>query len=1005
MFEEQARRRPEAVAVEQGGQQLSYGELNRRANQWGRRLKELGAGPEVRVGLCVGRRVEMVEGLLGIWKAGGAYVPLDPEYPVERLAMMMEDAGVMVVLTTRELEQRLTGSGLIVVHLEEREPGGAGGEENESREVTAENLAYVIYTSGSTGRPKGVMVRQGGLANYLKWSGQAYEAGKGLGSVVHSSLSFDLTITGLFLPLLAGRTVRLAAEGVGVEMLSQEMGEGQDYSLIKLTPAHLELMKGKGGEAAARCVRAFVIGGEALSGPSVRYWQELAPALRLINEYGPTETVVGCCVYEVKGLEEIGGGVPIGRPIANTRIYILDKWQEPQPVRVAGELYIGGQGVARGYQGRPELTAERFVPDGHGREAGQRLYRSGDLGRYLEDGTIEYLGRMDEQVKVRGYRIELGEVENAMRAHPAVKEAVVMVREDAPGDKRLVGYAVIKTDERSSEAQEQQVTEWQSVFDDHLYDKYTDPVDPTFNIVGWDSTYTGDLIPAEEMKEWLEDTLGRIRPLKPRKVLEIGCGTGMMLFGLAPQCDEYWGTDFSPKALAYITRQLGRLGLSEKRIRLLERKADDFTGLASTKFSGVVLNSVVQYFPNIDYLLKVLDEALKVVEDGGFIFLGDIRSLPLEGTFAATVQLIKVGENTPLKRVRQRVQMQQMQENELMINPQFFFALQQQRDRIKKVEVLPKLGCGRNELMMFRYQVILHVGKREDGDCVEKWLDWEREELSISDVCHKLEREPVEALGIRNVTNGRLALALETTRRLWEMDEYDTAGELRRELKGKEYNDPDPADWEAAGRELGYEARLSWGRHGKEGRYDVILCKVTHKQFTEELEVLGPWEAYANRPIFGKFVRQLAPQLKNFLGQKLPKYMVPSAVMIMEKLPLTPNGKLDREGLPVPDGDRALEGAFTAPRNEVESQLAEIWLEVLGMDRVGIHEDFFEMGGHSLLATQVVSRVRETFQVELPLRNLFETPSIAALAEFIGWLIKERKAENSAPLDQDEGTI
>ena len=442
LFAEQARQAPERIAAVSEWEQLSYGELNRRANQLGRYLQRLGVGPEVVVGLCLERSVEMVVGALGALKAGGAYLPLDAESPLERLGYMLEDAGVGVVLTQRALEARLPVFwGQTVLLDEEWERIGEESDSEPESVVDAENLAYVIYTSGSTGRPKGVMVRHGGLANYLRWASEAYRIGEGAGAPVQSSIGFDLTVTSLYGPLVSGRSVRLLSEAEGIEGLSRALSRDGGYSLVKITPAHLGVLaeqlesvevEGRAG--------VLVIGGEELKSGGLKYWQERARGTRLINEYGPTETVVGCCVYEVGAGENGREAVPIGRPIANARMYILDEYLEPAPIGVNGEIYISGAGLARGYLGKAELTAERFIPNGFGGKDGERMYRTGDVGRRLPDGNLEFIGRADRQVKVRGYRIELGEIEAVLNEHRSVRQSVVTASEDGRGGKRLVGY-------------------------------------------------------------------------------------------------------------------------------------------------------------------------------------------------------------------------------------------------------------------------------------------------------------------------------------------------------------------------------------------------------------------------------------------------------------------------------------------------------------------------------------------------------------------------------------
>jgi len=448
LFEAQVARTPEAVAVECGTERLTYRELDRRANRLARVLRARGVGPDVCVGLCLERSNELVTAILAVLKAGGAYLPLDPSYPRERLAFMVEQAGVPVLLTSARLRELLPPHSAEVLFVEADMPVSAQDDAPPGSGVSPRNLAYVLYTSGSTGTPKGVMVSHEGLANYLAWCAEAYGPGSGEGAPVHSPIGFDLTVTSLFAPLLAGRKAVLVPDGTEVEGLVRALREGGTFSLVKLTPAHLELLRHQLAPEEARRARALVIGGEALVAESLRFWREHAPGIRLINEYGPTETVVGCCTFEVPAGPLDTSAVPIGKPILNTRLYVLDTRLEPVPVGVVGELYIGGAGVARGYLGRPELTAERFVPDPFSATPGARMYRSGDLARYLPDGNLDFLGRADQQVKIRGFRIELEEIQSTLERHPAVTGAAVVARDDLPGGRQLVAYVTLAPEKR-----------------------------------------------------------------------------------------------------------------------------------------------------------------------------------------------------------------------------------------------------------------------------------------------------------------------------------------------------------------------------------------------------------------------------------------------------------------------------------------------------------------------------------------------------------------------------
>jgi amino acid adenylation domain-containing protein len=454
LFAAQAAHTPDAVALIFEDQRLSYRDLDRRANQLARFLQQHGVGPQVTVGICMERAPDLVVGLLGILKAGGAFMPLDSMFPQERMAFMLEDARVALLLTQERLRERLPASEARLICLDSdweliaQEP-----ETPPHSAVTAQNLAYVIYTSGSTGRPKGVMIPHQGLVNYLVWCAEAYTAAAGRGAPVQSSIAADAIFPSLFAPLLVGTSVILLPESQALASLSDALQREGGFSLIKITPSQLEVLNQQMPDVdASGWVRTLVIGAEALRGEILPFWQTHAPETVLLNEYGPTETVVGCSIYRIPPGRSILGAVPIGLPIANTQFYVLDPHLQIVPVGVPGELYIGGAGVAWGYLNRPDLTAEKFIPNPfahlEGAQPGTRLYKTGDLVRYLADdeANIEFLDRTDDQIKIRGFRIEPGEIETVLSQYPAVRESAVIAREIAPAGtvatKQLVAYIV-----------------------------------------------------------------------------------------------------------------------------------------------------------------------------------------------------------------------------------------------------------------------------------------------------------------------------------------------------------------------------------------------------------------------------------------------------------------------------------------------------------------------------------------------------------------------------------
>ena len=461
VFERQVQQQPDAVAIRFDFEEnfknqttLTYKELNIKANKLAHYLQKKGVQPEVLVGIGIPRSPELLVGILAVLKAGGAYVPLDLNYPSERLGFMLSDAQVAMVLTTEKLNSEIAKHIPSTPILNIREYWNIIDceiDSNPKNSGTIHNLAYVIYTSGSTGKPKGTLLTHQGLINYLNWAIQEYDFVNGEGSPLHSSIGFDATITSLFCPLLLGKTVFILSENQEIEALSAALSSEAQFSLVKVTPAHLGILSQLlSQESKLSQINCLIIGGDVLLAENLSFWRKNTPKTRLINEYGPTETVVGCCVYEVPTPASLSGAVSIGRPIANTQLYILDRYLQPVPIGVPGELYIGGLGVARGYLNRPDLTAEKFIPNPFNRNKTQdRLYKTGDLARYLTDGNIEYLGRLDHQVKIRGFRIELGEIEAVLTQHPEVQEARVTVQENS-ANQRLVAYIILHSEIQDS---------------------------------------------------------------------------------------------------------------------------------------------------------------------------------------------------------------------------------------------------------------------------------------------------------------------------------------------------------------------------------------------------------------------------------------------------------------------------------------------------------------------------------------------------------------------------
>jgi amino acid adenylation domain-containing protein len=1039
LFEAQVEKNPDAIALVFEDKQLTYQELNSRSNKLAHYLQRQGVGAEVLVGLCVDRSIEMLVGMLGILKAGGAYLPLDPSYPSERLSFMLEDAQVKVLLTQQQWVERLqlsfeqsmrSPNSQTICLDKDWETLAQESEENPTNNLTVNNLAYVIYTSGTTGKPKGVEVEHRGLLNLVFWHQQAFTISPVDRATQVAGVAFDACGWEIFPYLSAGASlyfpndeIRRSPEQIRDWLVSKSI----TISFLPTPLAEKVLLLDWSKNTA---LRLLLTGGDKL-----HQYPSASHPFQIVNNYGPTENTVVTISGHVAAKEQSKVAPAIGRPIANIQVYVLDKYLQPVPLGVAGELYIAGAGLARGYLNRPELTAEQFIPNPFSNNPEARLYKTGDLVRYRLDGNLEFLGRLDEQVKIRGYRIELGEIESVLSQHPAVLQTVVITREDVPGEKRLVAYVTLNAQEsdiqepmQETQLQDEQVLQWQILYNE-TYNQPAADSDPTFNIVGWNSSYTDQPIPVEQMREWVNNQVSQILALQPKRVLEIGCGTGLLLFRIAPHCTKYWGTDFSQTSLDYIQQQLAQL----PPVKLLQRMATDFEGVETEAFDAVILNSVVQYFPSIEYLVRVLERAVKALAPGGFIFIGDVRSLPLLQPFHALVQLHQAEPSLTREQLQQRVQLQMFQETELVIDPAFFSVLKQRFPQITNVEIQLMRGRHHNELTQFRYNVILHIGAEIDPPSLltkapacqggskrePKWLDWREDNLTVAKVHELLVLNQPERLGISCVPNARVMPAVKTAEWLSGAEEFKTVGQFHKALQEFQDLGVEPEDWWAIGEEVPYRVEISWSDSGTDGRYDVsfVRCQADNQGVVENSKLIAPsphppislsplvqqeeqarpWRSYANNPLQAKAARKLGHQLQIYLAQKLPEYMVPLAFVVLESLPLTPNGKVDHRALPTPEPVKLeLTGSYVAPRTPVEEVLVKIFAEVLGLKRVGIHDNFFELGGHSLLATQLVSRVRDAFGVELPLRSVFEAPAIAQLSKVVESL-KDSSAQTKAP--------
>jgi amino acid adenylation domain-containing protein len=898
LFESVAAARPNETALVYGPQTLTYAEFNRRANRLAHYLRALGVAPGSPIGLAVPRSLDMVIGMLGILKAGAAYLPLDPTFPLERLSFMLDDATPAVILTLSDFEDRLPASGSQVVRLDTDAAAiAACADTNPPIDVTADSLFNVIYTSGSTGKPKGSLIPHRSVpgvmldVDYARFDEHTV--------ILHyNSMSWDACTFEIWCPLLnGGRCVVMAGDKFNPTEMAEAL-RANSVNTLFLTNSVFNVLVDVLPDVLSG-VEQILVGGEVMSMDHLRRYRQRFPGTQFRHVYGPSECTVFTTAWTVPAeIPAAAKSIPIGRPVGDRKVYILDANLKRLPVGVPGELCVAGPAVALGYLNRDQQTASRFVPNPYGEGEYSTLYRSGDRCKLAADGAIEFLGRIDRQVKLRGFRIELEEVEQALAEHPAVREAAVIVREDNPGDKRLVAYFSPNPDYHAFEDESGlaagQVEGWATIFDEHIYGGAAAPADPLFNTAGWISNYDNTPIPDDQLRAWAAAIVGHALAAKPADVIELGCGTGMLLFQIAPHCRTYTGYDISEASLDYIRRQN-----PPAQATLVRRAAHELDAIAPASLDLVILSSVVQYFPTAEYLRNVLDRCLELLRPGGRILLADIRNYDWLEHFHASVQLHQSDTLMLGSTLKRQIQAAVERETELLVAPAFF------ADYHAEFHLQP--GDTDNELNKFRYTAILH----KDG----------------------------APAGIVDLDNPRLAPERELLR-LLATHPHLTAGELRKKIAGAP---PIPAP-----------ARIADAR------------------------------PTTNNPLRSTSTPSLIPELRRALGDAMPDFMIPSAFVVMESLPRNDAGKVDFAALPKPGAARPeLQDAYVAPRSDLETVIANAYAKLLNLERAGRTGHFFDLGGHSLLATQLACRLRDLLRVDVPLRKVFEHPTVAGLAEWL----------------------
>ncbi|MED5814022.1 amino acid adenylation domain-containing protein, partial [Mycolicibacterium sp. 050232] len=958
---------PDGLAVVDGPRELSYRELDEVSNRLARALIEAGVGPERAVGVAMGRCAELVIAWWAVLKAGGVYVPVDPGYPAERIATVLDTAEAVCVLTRGMGRLEGTGGHLVipldVVDLAEHSADPVT-DADRLAPLSVDDAAYVIFTSGSTGTPKGVAISHAGVLGVAAAHRDLLGVGPRSRVLMVAAPTFDASIFEWLWAVAARAALVVAPPDSYAGDALAEVLAGQRVDAALITPTVLATLD----PAQIDGLDTLVTGGEACPAELVAAW---APGRRMFNAYGPTEVTI----WSTWSVLSAGEPVRIGAPVAGTRAFVLDARLNPAPVGVVGELYLAGATVARGYVGRPDLTADRFVANPFG-AAGTRLYRTGDLVRWTDTGCLEYLGRADAQIKLRGQRLELGEIENTMLTCPKVTRAVAAVHRGSSGVDHLVGYIVLEqtsTVDHDADV----VDQWQGIYDE-LYDADLDTVEFGNDFRGWNSSYTDEPIPLQEMEEWRSATVDRILALRPQRVLELGVGSGLVLSRVAPKCEEYWGTDFSAPTIQTLRSAVAGQPWGE-RVHLLTRPAHVTDGLPQNQFDMVVINSVVQYFPSSGYLAEVIDKAVELLAPGGTLFVGDVRNHSLQGAFQTGIALARSRNGTDTDEIRQRVHRAMLGEPELLLAPEFFTTWAADHPSVGGIGIHVKRGEADNELSRYRYDVIIHKSPTQVCSLTTApnwaWSDC----AGLSGLHAELTAKQPSTVRVSGIPRAGVLADVVTEQALSAGLPIVEALVHAETAVAEDAATPEMVY--RLGEAAGYRVAVTWG--AQPGTLDAVFIAASDGQGLPALtDIYQPATdfrqrgGYANDP----HTNSKVTAVRQWLVDRLPEYMVPSQIVVLDKFPLTSSGKIDRKALPEPT---FVATSFRAPETDMEKVVAEVFTEVLGLGRAGLDDDFFVLGGDSLIAIRVCARLQSALGRDVPVRYLFDAPTVGGLADYL----------------------
>ncbi|MFT4301571.1 MAG: condensation domain-containing protein [Desulfovibrio sp.] len=1010
-------------------------ELLNAADSLASHLAAQGVKPGSSVLLRLEQGPELLAAILAVWKLGAVWTPLAPGYPESLARWIASDCGAVCILTA-DSAWKVDGPAVLNIRELPAEMGGQVAPQSPYY-PEKEDTACLLYTSGSTGNPKGVRLSYAAIANRLRWMWEQFPWGASEACCQKTSPVFVDFIWEALGPLLSGIPLLSLPDGSAADVpwLLDQLERHKTTRLV-LVPSLLAEMHRTGLAGRLPALRILTASGEILPPDIASATLKALPSIRLLNLYGSTEVTGDATFYEVTGQEK--GAVPIGAPVHNTTLAVVDEQGSILPAGAVGRLFVAGGCLASGYHGAAATFSSAWVDEqrhegmtdedfqdlcrvgGH-----RRWFNTGDMIRLDTSGIAHYYGRIDRQIKIRGIRIEPEEIQTVLEAHPLVEEARVLAVSGPSGgdaavwtEQRLAAYVIPGREDASSETADGSrarcLNQWESLYDS-MYTSVRREGQILDNFLIWESSYTGQKIPTDEMREWLAASLAAIHEHAPRSVLEVGCGQGFLLMDLVRTCERYVGLDISAQALACLKDILpggehpSTSGTDDIKAKILLAQSSatelpPLEAIGGKAFDTAIFNSVLQYFPDREYCVEAVRQAVERLDRGGRVILGDIRNFDSLDMLHTAIQIYRCDGKNTARELLDRANSRKRMESELLLSPAFWHALPRLIPRICHVEVRPKRGHSHNELTEFRYEAVLYCDHNPFRPFFGPVLSWgdtgaaSAEDLQALLTTLRQEASSGEqAFGVSGIPHARLAV-YQAVRQLAEesclsgmqtnldslLGEAQALKETNQTVRGL-----NPEDIHAMAESHGLEAAISIDlRDGVS--FNVLFhtpgsAPCLNIPWPGAEDALNRPLAYlANAPASSRDETMLRSHLRDYLKEHLSPAMVPDVILTVPQWPRTPSGKIDWKRLPSPNMRLfASTSGMQLPATPEETRIADIWKLVIGLDEVSIHDNFFEIGGTSLLLTQVHQMIQSDLGKTFPLSTLFQYPTIHALTEWM----------------------